>query len=449
MKKLKYVLVFILIGLVLVITLNYEKLDLISGFASKNIASAHFIGGRELSLIEASDNDIPLVKYAVNAIDDENNIATSSVFGLKKRTAFYRPGLGSVLIDDSFDTNKPYLVPKRNRSTIKLPFPYGDLQPNDTTFSNIDYERLNKAIEDAFDSDSKFEKRSRALLVVYNGKIIAERYATGFTKESKILGWSMTKSITATYFGILSHQNKFDISKKAPISEWKNDKRAAISTNDLLQMNSGLEWTEEYDKISDATTMLFRDSDMTKTQIGKSLVGTVGNTWNYSSGTSNLLSGILRKQFKTHQEYLDFWYSSLIDRIGMNSMIVETDMKGNFVGSSYAWATTRDWAKFGLLYLNRGNWNGDRIFAEEWADYVSKPVASSNGRYGGHFWLNAGGHYPDVPRDMYSANGFQGQKVCIIPSKNMVIVRMGLTGDANFDFNGIFSEITSSVTSQP
>lgn len=449
MKKLKYVLVFILIGLVLVITLNYEKLDLISGFASKNIASAHFIDGRELSMIEATDNDIPLVKYAVNAIDNENNIATSSVFGLKKRTAFYRPGLGSVLINDSFDTNKPYLVPKRNRSTNKLPFPYGDLEPIDTTFSNIDYERLNKAIENAFDSDSKFEKRSRALLVIYNGKIIGERYATGFTKESKILGWSMTKSITATYFGILSYQNKFDISKKAPISEWKNDKRAAISTNDLLQMNSGLEWTEEYDKISDATTMLFRDSDMTKTQIRKPLIGAIGNAWNYSSGTSNLLSGILRMQFKTHQEYLDFWYSSLIDRIGMNSMVVETDMNGNFVGSSYAWATARDWAKFGLLYLNRGNCNGDRIFAEEWADYVSKPVASSNGRYGGHFWLNAGGHYPDVPRDMYSANGFQGQKVCIIPSKNMVIVRMGLTGDANFDFNGIISEITSSVASQP
>lgn len=449
MKKLKYVLVFIVIGLALVITLNYGKLDLISGFASKNIASAHFIDGRELSVIERSDNDIPLVKYAVNAIDSQKNIATSSVFGLKKRTAFYRPGLGSVLIDDSFDISKPYLVPKRNTSKNQLSFPYGDLEPTDTTFSNIDYKRLRTAVQNAFDSDDKLDKRTRSLLVIYNGKIIAEKYAPGFTKESKILGWSMTKSITATYFGILSHQNKFDISKTAPISEWKKDKRSKITTNDLLQMNSGLEWAEEYDKISDATTMLFRDADMTKTQIKKPLIGAIGSTWNYSSGTTNLLSGILRKQFKTHQEYLDFWYSSLIDRIGMNSMVVETDMKGNFVGSSYAWATTRDWGKFGLLYLNRGNWNGDRIFAEEWADYVSKPVASSNGRYGGHFWLNAGGHYPDVPRDMYSANGFQGQKVCIIPSKNMVIVRMGLTGHADFDFNKLLAEITSSVASQP
>ena len=449
MKKVKYIVAFIILVLVTAIALNYEKLDLISGFASKNIASAHFIDGRELSVIERSDNDIPLVKYAVNAIDEEKKLATSSVFGLKKRTAFYRPGLGSVLIDDSFDISKPYLVPKRNHINNQLLFPYGDLEQNDTIFSNIDYKRLNKAVANAFDSDDKFEKRTRSILVIYDGKIIAERYAPGFTKSSKILGWSMTKSITATYFGILSFQNRFDISKIAPIPEWKNDERAKITTNDLLQMNSGLEWSEEYDKISDATTMLFRNSDMTKTQITKPLIGPIGNTWNYSSGTTNLLSGILRMQFKTHQQYLDFWYSSLIDRIGMNSMVVETDMKGNFVGSSYAWATTPDWAKFGLLYLNRGNWNGHRIFAEEWADYVSKPVASSNGRYGGHFWLNAGGHYPDVPRDMYSANGFQGQKVCIIPSKNMVIVRMGLTGDANFDFNKLLAEITSSVASQP
>jgi CubicO group peptidase (beta-lactamase class C family) len=185
---------------------------------------------------------------------------------------------------------------------------------------------------------------------------------------------------------------------------------------------------------------------MTKSQINKPQTGKVNQSWNYSSGTSNLLSGILRNQFKTHQEYIDFWYSSLIDKIGMNSMIVEQDMAGNFVGSSYGWATTRDWAKFGLLYLHKGNWNGEQLFDPSWSDYVAKPTNGSSGDYGAHFWLNAGNRYPDTPKDLYSANGFQGQMVFIIPSKDIVIVRMGLKEQKDgFDFNGLLKGIVGSL----
>jgi CubicO group peptidase (beta-lactamase class C family) len=209
-----------------------------------------------------------------------------------------------------------------------------------------------------------------------------------------------------------------------------------------------LEWEENYETICDATQMLFQAEDMTKSQIDKPLVGKPNATWNYSSGTSNLVSGILRKHFKTHQEYLDFWYSALIDKIGMNSMIVETDMAGNFVGSSYSWATTRDWAKFGLLYLHKGNWNGEQIFNESWAKYVSTPTNTSNGNYGAQFWLNAGGKFPNVPKDMFYASGYQGQMVAIFPSHDLVIVRMGLKEDPEFDFNGLLSGVVSSLTTK-
>jgi CubicO group peptidase (beta-lactamase class C family) len=120
-------------------------------------------------------------------------------------------------------------------------------------------------------------------------------------------------------------------------------------------------------------------------------------------------------------------------------------MAGNYIGSSYSWATTRDWGKFGLLYLHKGNWNGEQLFDEGWAKYVSTPTNGSKGDYGAHFWLNAGGHYPDVPRDMYSCNGFQGQKVAIFPSQDLVIVRLGLTEDDKFDFNGLLSGIVGSL----
>lgn len=421
----------------------YPQLDLISGFASKSVASGHFIDNRSLETIQEGDNDIPKIDWAKNAINDSEKFVTATVYGLKERKAIYREGLGATLINDDFDISKPYDVPKRTKLENNLPFPYGNNEPKDTIFSNVNYEKLNAAVANAFDKKGTKDKRTRSVIVIYKDKIIAEKYDTGFNKNSRILGWSMTKSLTATYFGILQKQGKIDISKPAPIAEWKNDERKNITINDLLHMNSGLEWEENYSKICDATKMLFIEEDMTQSQINKPLVGKPNNTWNYSSGTTNLLSGILRKQFKTHQEYLDFWYSSLFDKIGMNSTLVETDMAGNFVGSSYGWATTRDWAKFGLLYLHKGNWNGEQLFNESWADYVALPTDTSYGNYGAQFWLNVGKKFPNVPKDMFYASGYQGQMVAIFPSHDLVIVRMGLS--ESFDFNGFLSEVVGSL----
>lgn len=452
---LKVLAVVLLIVLVYLRIAIYPQLDLISGFSAKSVASGHFIDGRNLETIEQGDNDIDKIDWATNKIDDNQYYVTSAVYGLKKRKAIYRQGLGATLINDDFDITKPYDVPKRTKIKNNLPFPYGNLEPKDTLFSNIDYTKLEKAIANAFDkkTDSsqngelakQKKKQTRSVVVLYKGKLIAEKYAPGFNKNSKILGWSMTKSLTATYFGILQKQGKIDIMKPAPIDEWATDERSKITINDLLHMNSGLEWEENYNAISDVTKMLFIAEDMTKPQIDKPLVGKPNNTWNYSSGTTNLLSGILRKQFKTHQEYLDFWYSAFIDKIGMSSALVESDMAGNFVGSSYGWATTRDWAKFGLLYLHKGNWNGEQLFDPSWAIYVATPTNTSIGRYGAQFWLNASGYFPDVPKDMYYCSGYQGQMVAIFPSHDLVIVRMGLTEEPDFDFNGFLKEIILSI----
>lgn len=445
MKKVfKIIGITVLVVLIYVVSVNYPKLELISGFSAKSVASAHFIDNRSLELIEKSDNDIKLVRLANNAISEDENYATSSVYGLQKRKAIYREGLGSLLIDDDFDVTKPYLIPKRTQPKINFPYPYGTNEPKDSVFSTIDYSKLKKAVDNAFDPKGATEKRTRSVLILHKDHLIIEKYAEGFDKNSKILGWSMTKSLTATYFGILQFQGKENINNPAPIVEWETDERSKITIHNLLQMNSGLEWEERYDKICDATKMLFNSRDMGKVQLEKPLIGKLNQSWNYSSGTSNLLSKILRKGFTSHQEYLDFWYSSLIDKIGMYSMIVETDMTGNYVGSSYAWATTRDWAKFGLLYLNNGNWNGTQLFDPSWSKYVSTPTPTSAGRYGGHFWLNSSGKYPDAPRDLYYASGFQGQKIFIIPSKDLVIVRMGLTDDESFDFNVFLKEVLGS-----
>lgn len=447
MKKIiKYVLIFLFLGVVYLVYSNYPRLNIVTGFASKSVASGVFLANRTQESVEKGDNDFLPISKAKNKVNLSERSVTSNIFGLKKRKAIYVDGLGAILVNGDFDPKKKFDIPKRNKAPKNLPFPYGVLPQIDNKFVNIDYKVLNEAVNNAFDKGDEKLKRTRSVLVVYKDQIIAEKYADGFDKNTLMLGWSMTKSIAATMYGILQKKGLMDINSVTGIPEWQNDDRKNITYNDLLHMNSGLEWVEDYNDISDVTSMLFMEQDMGKVQMRKDLIGKTNATWNYSSGTTNLLSGyLLRKQFNTHQEYLDFWYAELLDKIGMHSAIIEPDLAGNYVGSSYGWATTRDWAKFGLLYLYKGNWNGDQIFDPEWAKYVSTPTNGSNGKYGAHFWLNAEGRYPDVPKDLYSCNGFQGQWVLIIPSKELVIVRTGLVEYPDFDLNGFIKGIIESI----
>lgn len=442
MKILKKVLLLFLVTFLIIVFYNFPKLNIIAAYSAKNTASSVFIGQRSLEFTDNNDNNFSPISLSDDTVNSEEKSATSMVFGLLKRKAVFREGFGSTLMVDGKPL-KELNQPKRLKPNNTTPFPYGNAEPQKKSFSNIDYNKLNKAVDDIFEDVNK----TRAVLVIYKDQIIAEKYADGLDKDSRLLGWSMTKSITGTLFGILHCKGAINLHSKAPISEWQNDERQNITIHNLLQMNSGLEWTEDYNSISDATKMLFLQDDMTKTQIHKPLTGKPNQTWNYSSGTTNLLSGILRQQFKTHQDYLDFWYTELIDKIGMNSMVVETDLSGNYVGSSYAWATPRDWAKLGLLYLHNGQWNGENLFDKDWVDYATTPTPTSNttesGGYGAQIWLNTGNRYPDIPKSTYFFNGYQGQNVVIFPENDLVVVRMGLTKNA--DFNTFLGTIFKSI----
>ncbi|MCR9263089.1 MAG: beta-lactamase family protein [Flavobacteriaceae bacterium] len=443
MKLLKRVLLLLLIIVGVVIYLNYPKLNIISGYAAKNMASGVFVAERSAASMNQYDNNVPLIELAETQVDETAESASSKVYGLMERTAVYRDGLGTVLINDGYDAEKLTIRPHRNKTADTIPYPYGQAEPLDSIFEEVDMDQLNKAVAMAFGNPEV--QKTRTLLVLYKGHLLTEKYIEGFTKDTPILGWSMTKSVLATCFGVLEHQGKLEMDWPAPIAEWKADERKNITLDHLLRMQSGLEWDEDYSGISDVTQMLFLDSDMTQKQREKKAIAPPTEIWNYSSGTTNLLSGILRQQFRSHQEYLDFPYSSLIDKIGMYSMVLEADIDGNYVGSSYAWASTRDWARFGQLYLDRGKWNGEQIFSPEWVDYITTPTIHSDGTYGAHFWLNAEGKYPDVPKDLFSCNGYQGQYVFVIPSKDLVVVRTGLAEEPEFDVNGVLSNIVKAV----
>ncbi len=443
MKYIKYIGLTILILLIITVIYQYPKLNIISGYAAKNMASTVFIANRTSRSINENDHKVPLIELAETQVDSINRSASSSVFGLMTRKAIFRPGLGSVLIGDSSTELSDLIIPQRTVSEDSIPFPLGNGKAVDTVITNLNYDQLDKALESAF-SDPDV-KRTRTVMVLYKNQLVAERYSEGFDRNTPILGWSMTKSILATLYGIMAYKNMVDINGKTAWEAWQQDSRNQITFDNLLRMQSGLEWEEDYTSISDVTKMLFLESDMSLIQAEKHSLAPPGEIWNYSSGTSNLLSGMMRKKFNDYQDYLNFPYRELIDRIGMHSMLIETDLAGNFVGSSYGWASTADWAKFGLLYLNRGNWNDDQIFNSSWVDYVTSPTEHSDGTYGAHFWLNANGKYPDVPKDLFSANGYQGQFVFIIPSKELVVVRTGLAEAPNFDVNTFLSDIIAAL----
>ncbi|MEM0994534.1 MAG: serine hydrolase, partial [Bacteroidota bacterium] len=174
---------------------------------------------------------------------------------------------------------------------------------------------------------------------------------------------------------------------------------------------------------------------------------TAGEKWYYSSGTSNLLSEIIRRQFDSDEAYWNFPQKALFDNINASSFRIEADAGGTYVGSSYSYATARDWAKFGLLYLNDGYWQETQILPTGWVDYTKTVAPNSNGAYGAHFWLNQGGAFPDAPKDLYYCSGFNGQYVFIVPSQNMVVVRLGVDGLGEMDANQLLRDILKGLDS--
>jgi CubicO group peptidase (beta-lactamase class C family) len=224
----------------------------------------------------------------------------------------------------------------------------------------------------------------------------------------------------------------------APVPEWRSpdDPRHEITLDQLMRMSSGLAFEEIYQPLTHATDMLYGAHDFGAFAAKSHLEAPPDQKWSYSSGTANIIARIVRYEAeKTTPDYYRFMREALFDRIGMTSMVIEPDPSGTFVGSSYAVATVRDWARFGLLYLQDGVWDGKRVLPEGWVTYSTTPTPKApKGEYGALFWLNAGAPgnpgnrpLPHAPVETYYADGYQGQRVIVIPSKKLVLVRFGAT----------------------
>lgn len=428
-----------------------------TGYCAKIMCSAVFVSGLEPERVEREE--LAPYWYVQAKVDDSAGTVTARLFGMAPRTAVYREGLGCTLaLDMSVDELRAQAPAFEPRPTLaEQPWPVGDVVTPQVP-PGVDAGLLADAVEYAFeDRDPERPLLTRALLVIHRDQLIAERYADGISAATPLAGWSMTKSVNAALIGILVGQGALDIHAAAPVPDWQADERASITVDQLLRMSSGLEFEEVYGPLSDATAMLFERHSSAHVAMAKPLAAAPDTVWSYSSGTSNLLAWIVRETVEQDggwPAYASFPRRVLFDPIGMTSAVMEPDPSGTFVASSFMLATARDWARFGLLHLHDGVWQGQRILPEGWAAYVSTATpAAPIGEYGAQWWTNDGApgdaserRFPSAPTDAYQASGYQGQAVIVIPSRDVVIVRMGMTHDRELlDLDGVIGRVLAAL----
>ncbi|MBW4617022.1 MAG: beta-lactamase family protein [Desmonostoc vinosum HA7617-LM4] len=427
-------------------------------YKAKILCSGVFVSQRDAISVQNQDllvDDLALLKYISAEINYQEQSVTTSVFGLIKRKAIFRPGLGCTLVNNFpqeklLEQQTAYPQPDKLDLLPKL-VETEDLNPG------IDIAKLNTTVDIAFSEPNPNRLgRTRAVVVIYDGHIVAERYAEGFSSDTPLIGWSMTKSVINALIGILVYQGKLSLSDNKLLPEWSQpgDLRQDITLDQLLRMSSGLKFTESYTNLlEDCTIMLFNSNDAASYAANKLLEAKPDTKWYYSSGTTNILSRIIRNTVG-EADYFAFPRRALFNRIGMHSAILEPDASGTFVGSSFMYATARDWAKFGWLYLQDGEWYGERILPEGWVKYSTTPTPSDpKQRYGAHFWLKFPPMFastqvisPPLANDMYIASGHQAQFLTMIPSHKLVVVRLGLSQlPQSWDQEWFISQLQSAV----
>lgn len=431
-KILLGILLLVMIALAYNLPYYYKYAQIGAAYNAKMACSCVFVSGRELSSVERED--LYAIPFGTQTVDQKAKTVTSSLFGLVSKTAQYRPGLGCTLLNET----TPDLL--RKQAQLKLPR-FAAQELPDSTLAEPTQQSLSKTLDWAFsEPDSTRPVHTRAVVILHDGKVVAERYAEGITRNTPLIGWSMTKSVTNAMIGLLVKDGKLKVDAPAPIKEWKNDERAAITLDNLLRMSSGLDFEEDYGKVSSATNMLFRKPNAGQYAIESPLKAPPGTVWYYSSGTTNILQELIRRQLKTLPAYWAFPHRRLFQKLGMSTAIMEPDPSGLYIGSSFMFASARDWAKFGQLYLQDGMWKGEQILPKGWAAYSAKETPHSDGLYAAQFWI--GYRQNGLPQDLYYADGFEGQRVLIVPSKKLVVVRLACTpSGANFDDVRFFKEI--------
>ena len=396
-----------------------------TAYSAKIVCSNQFLAwrdGQDVLALDVQSPGHPILKYIFIDVDPAGRTVSARLLGLfGEGRAIYRPGAGCTSVPYGTQAPAVAAVPEGGVPDMAALWPAGErVEPSQDA-----------ALAAILDDPDMAGPGMRALVVAHDGRIVGERYGDGFKADTPLLGWSMTKTVTAAIIGTLVGEGRLSLDQDGLFEGWNGDERGEITIADLMAMSSGLEFNEDYGDVTDVTRMLYLESDMAGFAADKPLAGQRGEVFNYSSGTTVLLSRIWQDAFADPAEALAWPRKALFDPIGMQSAVLETDAAGTFVGASYLYATARDWVRFGEFLRNDGVWAGRRILPEGFVAWMREEAPASNGRYGrGQVWLSVAdgdGSDAGLPADTFWLRGHDGQTLAVIPSHGLVIARLGLS----------------------
>ncbi|OUS25436.1 hypothetical protein A9Q99_21140 [Gammaproteobacteria bacterium 45_16_T64] len=423
------------------------------GYAAKNICSSYFLSELDYDTLtkeHVAPQIAPLgALWKIHVDEDKQTVQVNDIiFGnANTYTAYYREGFGCTLLHDSTIAKLDQQIPLRYTETESPsePWPFG--KGENPIIAGVDYAQLDDAVDNAF-IQLEDPANTLAVAVIYKGNLIAEQYADGVDEDTRLIGWSMTKSFTATMIGKLADDGLLNITGSAPVPEWQGTNKEAITIEHLLHMASGLEWSETAQgDTPDQGNILFLNEDFAKYYIEKPLLDEPGTVHNYSTGSSALLSRIVQDQVGgTLADTYRFVNEEILHPINIYEGVLEFDTVGQPSGGANLYLSARDWAKLGQLYLNGGDWYGNQVLSQDWVDYALTPSIAKP-TYGAQLWVNNNQEsWPYLPESTFAFTGFHKQIVLVIPEHDLIIVRLGVTlRGTDFDLSGLSEGVIASL----
>lgn len=406
------------------------------GYTAKVLCSSVFVARRPLATAFAEDL-LPTARLFRARVDRRAGTVAVSWFGLRGKTAIHRPGLGCTL---AHDVDLARL--RAEAPPPPPPLPADDWPPRHDR-AGIDGGQLDALVASAFT-----QSNTRALVIVLDGRLLAEGYGPGFAPDMALPGWSMAKTATAALVGVLVGQGRLSVAAPAPVAAWRapGDPRGGITLEHLLHMTSGLDFSEVHlYPFADVNRMLWHAPDTAGFTAARPPRDPPGKIWHYASGTTNVIARIVCDTVGGGLAgCAAFAREALFAPLGMRGAVFEPDAAGTLIGSSFLHAPARDWARLGQLLLDDGVWREKRVLPAGWVGYMLRPApAARRGRYGAQVWLNAGESsagiapgdqrpWPGLPRDTFMARGFEQQFVTVVPSRRLVVVRLGRDSPTGF-----------------
>lgn len=432
--------VLLLAGIAFLAIRPPELLRVGGAYVAKITCSSVFVANRDREEVLGTDifaPENPILNLIFVSIDDEAQSVSAAILGfIGRRTAIHRPGYGCTVLGRQTGPDlQARPLPQRlpiERDDVAAEWPAGERVGANTDPS------LSALLDDADLAGDGM----RALIVVKNGRVVAERYGETIGPGTPLIGWSMTKSVTAILLGMMADRGAVSYDQDRLFEAWENDARAAITLGDLAAMVPSLRWDEGYATVSDVTKMLYLRGDMAAFVAGQPLEegARPGDKWEYSTGFSVALMTALMEAAGSRDLGITMPDRLLFEPLGITTATFELDEADRFSGGSYLYMAPRDWARIGLLLANRGQWNGEQLLSRRAVDWMFAPVEPSNGDYRqGSLWSVGNGQmrdgaraldgetFPDLPSDTVWMLGHDGQSMAIVPSEDLVFLRMGLT----------------------